>query len=206
MTAPKKQPLDHLRSRKRRVYKRVPLAMDSEVLEARDRSRAEVARLDMQLKLAGARPSDLVVRAAQVELEEARERLLEAEEALAKDVEWFHVESMGPKPFDALVSKHPPSAEQRTDAKKDGTGPLSFNPDTFPYALIPKCVSYVFTNGSGKETLEPLTEEFVQEMLEGETWTQGEILELFEASLSVNQGMGRVGDLGNASRRTRRSG
>lgn len=205
-TRTRKQPLDHLRGRKKRVYRRVPIAMDSQVLENRDKARAEVARLDMQLKLAGNRPSDLVVRAAQAELREAKDALEEAEQALAEDVAWFHVESLGPKRFDTLVSMYPPSNEQRAEAKKDGAAPLMFNPETFPNALIPQCVYYVTENGSGKEVLTQLTDEFVEEMVEGEDWTQGEILELFEAALSVNTGAGRVGDLGNASRRTRRSG
>jgi hypothetical protein len=195
-----KAPLDHLRKVKKGTYKRVPIALDSEVLTERDRLRSEVAKLDMQFKLTGKEPS----RAAKEEIDDLKGQLEIAEDKLEENVAWFHVQSMGPRAWDKLVSQHPPTADQRQQAKKDGIQALLYNPETFPDAAILNCVRYVYVDpDTHEETLEPLTQEFLDEMRDGDQWTAGEILELAEACSDVNVGMHRVGDLGNASRRTR---
>jgi hypothetical protein len=71
--------------------------------------------------------------------------------------------------------------------------------------VVAACCYWIHTDDDGEEVLEPLTVKFVDYMQnDPETpWTQGEILELAEVSTEVNQNTRRVGDLGNASRRTR---
>jgi hypothetical protein len=196
-------PLDHLKSRKKRVTRRVPIAMDNQLLVARDEAKSRFMQADLQAKMGGTR--GIRTQEDQERIAELREELEEAEQALAGNVEWFEARSLGQKAWDELVSKHPPTDEQRKQAKKDGIGALLYNQDTFLPAVVAACCYWVHTDDDGEEVLEPLTVKFVDYMQnDPETpWTQGEILELAEVSTEVNQNTRRVGDLGNASRRTR---
>lgn len=199
-----KQPLDRLRSRKKPVYTRFAIPTDYGKLEARDEAQARVGQLEAQLRLSPGL-KDEAARVLNAELSSAKEDLEFAEEELEENIVWFYARSMGPRNFDDLVSRHPPTPEQRQEAKKDGVGPILYNPDTFLPELVTSCVFWI-DNPGDKEVLVPLTDEFVKEMQEGTDWTKGEYLQIAEKAQEVNQVIRRVGNLGNGSRRTRGSG
>lgn len=206
------RPLDHLRSRKKQVYLDVPIPDDGQYLTARDEARAEFMRLDLQSRMgrsgSGKMPDGLAD-----QVDEARTRLQEAEEALKPHLIWFRATSLPPKDYDKLVSDHPPTDEQRKQAKKDGITALAYNTETFLLELIVRCVAYAYTESDGEiqnaypdakgkfgddVKFEPITRDFLKEMEEGGNWAQGEIMILAEAAANVNQNIRRVGTLGNA--------
>jgi hypothetical protein len=80
--------------------------------------------------------------------------------------------SMSSSSYDALLAEHPPTAEQ----KKDGSG---YNADTFAPALISAVVT------APKLSLEQATS-----IWEGETWSRGELRDLFMECVNLcNQGL-----------------
>jgi hypothetical protein len=207
-----KMPLDHLRSRKKQVYLDVPIPDDGQYLTARDEARNEFMRLDLQSKM-GRTGKDLPENVA-AEIEEAKERLHEAEEALKPHLIWFRATSLPPKQYDKHVSEHPPTDEQRKQAKKDGITALAYNHETFLLELVVRCVTYAYTEDDDGEIanaypdpktgklrddvkFEPITQEYLNEMQEEGSWAQGEIMVLCEAAANVNQNIRRVGTLGN---------
>jgi hypothetical protein len=196
----KKQPLDHLRSRKKPVFKRVPIAYDSQ--QAEEATLAE-QRAFMRRESAKARPQD---QRLLIEAEEAEEEAEKLQDAVLENSAWFMVRSLGPKEYEEMQGRHTPTEEQRKNARRDGVqGVLGWNPDTFPLELIPACCFFIHTDDdTGEETEEQLTPEFVKEMYEGTDWNLAECNALLSAAVEVNQTR-RVVDQGNASRRTRRS-
>lgn len=204
-------PLDHLRSRKKQVYLDVAIPDDGSYLVARDEARAEFARVDLKSRMGRDRRADLPAD-VQEEVDEARAKMQEAENELRPHLMWFRATSLPPKVYDKLVSEHPPTDEQRKEAKKDGITALAYNPETFLMELIVECVSYIYAEGDEIENaypdpktgkfspdvkFEPLTKAFIKEMEEGGNWAQGEIMVLAEAAANVNQNIRRVGTLGN---------
>jgi len=77
-------------------------------------------------------------------------------------------QAIGAKEYDKLVSKHPPTAEQRVDGS-------SFNIDSFAPALIAKvCV-------------EPeMTEKDAKEIWESPEWSRGDLMVLFRHAVELN--------------------
>jgi hypothetical protein len=200
-----KQPLDRLRSRKKQVTRRVALAINSDLAEKRDRIQSEISKIEVQGRI-GMRRGGALPQTDQERLEELHAELNEvmAELSTPENTAWFVVRSLGPKAWEKLCSDHPPTPDQRDQAKKDGIGALAYNTDTFFDDLIPRCVSWVdHDDDTGEEELVPLTAEFVDEMKEGDQWSSGEWFTLCQAASDVNSVVRRVDDLGNVSRRTR---
>lgn len=199
-----RQPLDHLRSRKKQVYLDVSIPDDGAYLVARDDARSKVAQLDLRSKIGrdGQRQGN-------EELEEAKEALARAEDELEPHLLWFRATGLPPKKYDALVSEHPPTADQRKEAKKDGISALAYNPDTFLNELVIRCVTFAYVETEDGEIeaarppfpenvqFEPISQAFMDEMREDGQWVQGEIAQLWEAAANVNQNIRRVGTLGN---------
>lgn len=186
-------PLDHLRSRKRPAYKRVAIPTDTDLVERFEKTKARVETLTLQSKMVKVADKDANL---SEELAEARQDLEDLRAELAPTVLWFEIRSLGPKRYDGLLSKHPPTPDQRQKAKKDGSGPLAWNEDTFIPALISATCFYEFEDEDGKQ-FEQLTPEFVKEMEEGENWSRGDIMTLFTAAYEVNAATRRNLDLGN---------
>lgn len=195
-----KQPLDHLRSRKKPVWRKLPIALDS--LQAEESQQATIEAIGKR-DTADKRPGDQ--RLLQL-AEEAEERAEKLREEVLENSAWFIVRSLGPAAYEELQNEHPPTDQQRKDARKEGVqGQLAWNPDTFPRALIPRCVWVIATDEeTGEEVEEQLTEEYVKEMYEGDDWNLAECNALLQAAVDVNQTR-RVIDAGNAFGRTRRS-
>lgn len=195
-----KAPLDHLRSRKKPVSKRVPIALDTDIADAYydTKERAMAAR-----GKADSRPADVKAQLRAEELEEETEARLQE---LHTNSAWFLCRSVGVNAYEDLLAAHVPTEEQRKRARKDGQGELGWNPDTFPPAILVACCSYVATpeTPDAPETLEPLTEEFVKELFESPDWNQAEVMGLVMGAIEVNS-VRRVVDMGNASGQRRRS-
>jgi hypothetical protein len=198
-----KQPLDRLRSQKKPVTKPAWIALDSDLadqyMSAVEEAKKARAMSDLQPKT-----PHLAVKAQ--EAEDEVERLLPlVREGSAK----FVAKSIGRQAFEDLQSAHPPTPDQRKDAKREGLGDLSFNPDTFPPALIlASCYLAEADEETQEEVLYPLDDAFVKELWDGAgedgeaQWNHAEVMGLFEACFSANS-QRRILDLGNASRRTR---
>lgn len=85
----------------------------------------------------------------------------------------FTFRDIGRKRYDELVAAHPPTQEQKDDYKaQDGPGNLTFNPDTFPPALISACA------------IDPEIS-LAQATLICDTWSEGDIQELFLCAIAV---------------------
>jgi hypothetical protein len=86
---------------------------------------------------------------------------------LGDDEMSFLFRSIGAKEWDLLVSKHPPTNAQRADGNP-------FNTDTFPPALMARvCVEPV------------LSSEEWTEIWESDTWSRGEIGDLYAAAVNL---------------------
>lgn len=194
-----KQPLDHLRSRKKPVSRRVPIALDSEQADA---AAAATLQAFAKRQVSDNNPGD---RRLLTEAEEAEERADELNEQVRNNSAWFVVKSLGPNRYEELQAQHPPTEKQRKDARKEQLGTLAWNPDTFPLDLLPACVHYVADlDDEGHDVLEQLSPEYVKDMYEGDDWNLGEVNALLQAAVEVNQNR-RVVDMGNGFGRTRRS-
>lgn len=76
--------------------------------------------------------------------------------------------SIGSKAYDKLVSKHPPTAEQRLDG-------ATYNPDTFAPALVSVCM-----------TDPEITEAQAKQLWTSETWSRGDLMAMFGTAVGVN--------------------
>jgi hypothetical protein len=200
--SPVKQPLDHLRSRKKPVAKRLPIPMDSELADAYNQAKI---RLTMAQDAAKEDKNDRRLAQAASEASEELDRL-KAE--LEPELAWFIARSIGPKRYDEVQSDNAPTEEQIKEAKKNGENPPNWNPETFPQALVAACVQYITLEADGEtEVFTDLDRDFVDEMFDAESgqWNQGEVMGLFQTALEVNS-MRRIVDMGNGSGRSRNSG
>lgn len=187
-TTPRKQPLDHLMSRKKPVRKTVYLAADASVLESVRTLEEEVRRLRMAVQLRN-EP------AAAERLPLAEEELRATQATLDDEAIKFVFQAMRRDKYDRLLQEHPPTEAQVADVKKnDNDADLQFNLSTFPVALIMACM------------VEPdvsVTDDFntVQAWLESEAFNGTEILQLFQTCMAVNSSSTLV-QVGKDSRRT----
>jgi len=133
-------------------------------------------------------PDDGTLRAAVLDAEDA---LVAAEEALRPAVVTFTLRALGKAEYEALKDDHAPTELQRKKARADNSGPLAFNPDTFPQALVAAC------------SVDPvIAESDAEQMWKSPDWNAGELLELFWAAQGL-QASRRVPDLGKGSGTTR---
>lgn len=211
-----KKPLDHLRSRKKPIYFDFAVPEDASYKD-------KVTELAQKLAMAQLRerrrvgPTDRLS-AEQIELEELKEELEAAQAELEPHQIWFRARSLPPKEFDKLVTEHPPTEEQRKDAKKQGVLSLLYNYETFLPVLATKCVYYLYTEDENGEIAhahppfkpevreaeglppvqeEQLTAAFLEEMKEDGHWAAGEISDICQAASNVNQGIRKITEVGN---------
>lgn len=181
---------DHLVGKKKPLTKTIAVVLDPQLAEEYEAARS--AR-DMAKYRADARPADSEAAMALLEADAALEAVrnrLDDEEAIAE----FRFRGIGRAAYEALVDKHPPTAEQRMKAKASGFENIAWNPDTFPPALVAACL------------IEPdLAYEDVLGLWRSDDWNQAELQELLNAAIAVN-GTRRTVELGKDSRPTPISG
>lgn len=200
-----RQPLDHLRSHKQPVTRTVWIPLDNDAAAELHQAEQELTRLRIAVE---SRPKDTGLTQRLEEQQETVERLREELRGDPDRMAKFIARSLGRREFEDLQNAHTATPEQRKAAKKDGVGELSWNPDTFPPALIEACCFYAtWDDEVGEEALEPLPADFVKEMWDGTDdqgvarWNHAEAMSLFTAAYEANNTR-RVVDLGNGSRRT----
>lgn len=201
-----KQPLDRLASRKKPTTRRVPIALDSEVYDAFAAAEAAVAQHREKLagirRLATLQPTEVNIAdetAANAELDQLLEAYNHAKADLESNCAWFVARSIGPNRFDALQTDHPATEDQQEKHKAGGgDGTLGWDPDVFPKALLVASVQYVDPETGA---MVDLTEEFVDDLYDGDKWNLSEVMALFQAAYEVNS-IRRVVDLGKGSRQT----
>lgn len=209
--AARKKPLDHLRSRKKPIYFDFSIPDDGSYQDRVNELAGQVAQA--QLRLRGRSGVE-----AEIELDELKSELERATEELAPHLLWFRARSLPPKEYDELVTKHPPTEDQRKEAKRLGVQALAYNYETFLEDLATKCIYYLYAEDEDgelvavtpplrddkreKEGLPPVkeqlvTEDFLREMKEEGNWAAGEISTICQAASNVNQGLRRLTELGN---------
>lgn len=180
---------DHLIGKKKPLTKTVPIVLDPDLAEeyqearqARDlvAARASVVKDDTEMAF---------------QLLEADQKLAELRRRMEEEdaVVLFRFRGIGRARFEAMVDHHQPTAEQRAKAKTQGYSTLSWNPETFPPALVAACL------------VEPdLTEAQVAELWCNPDWNQAELQTLLDTSIEVNA-QRRTVELGKDWSQTRSS-
>ncbi len=186
--------LSEITARKKPNTVTVPVCLDPELEDELDRAVA-VVEANQGLVRTKKQPSAQDRRAladAEAALEEARTK------AEAETVR-FKLRAIGRLAFETLVSAHPPTGKQLTEARKkigewesvphdDDEVPPSlpdWDVETFPAALV--AASLVDPEATVEE---------VQALFDSDAWSGAETATLFTAALFVNQRM-RGGSLGN---------
>lgn len=160
---------DHLKSQKKPNITKVRIALDSEIADAYEEAKEELERLRTRVKV---RPDDMGLLA---ELDQAEETFNQAKTSALETSAEFVMRAVGRKRFDDLMAKHPPTSDQRKKAREDGAGEISWNPDTFPPALIHLSI-----------VTPKMTPEEVSELWASEDWSGAETIALFMGAMEVN--------------------
>jgi hypothetical protein len=198
-------PFGRLRKHKRPAEERVGIVMESRFQLRVQDAQSRLSKLELKANLHAGKNGSPNRQLAD-ELDEAEEQLAAARRDAEDHTEWFVAKAMAPRRFDGLAELHPPTPDQRKEARKESQT-LRWNPETFFPALLAACVHVVTPlaepNDDGETEVHTLlTEEFVKEMHEGgedSQWNVGEINALVEAALKANHsGPQRVAFLGNA--------
>lgn len=189
---------DFLAGKKKPLRKTVPVVLDPDLAEAYEEARRDRDMAQARVQVSPDNPeSHAALLDADAKLAALRDQL-ESEDALAH----FTFRGIGRGNYEAIVDKHPPTAEQRTKAKANGLGDLAWNHDTMPPVLVHACLVEVFIGG---EKQPDMTLEEVQGLWDDPDWNQAELGVLLNAAIEVN-GSRRVVELGKDSRVTRSSG
>lgn len=194
-------PLKRLK-RKQPPSKRVGIVMDSRYQDAIESAERKLGLLQLRARALGTQGD----RQLAADLADAEEALEAAQAAALEHTEWFIAKALSTREWDALLAKHPPTKDQKAEARKENRV-VQYNTDTFPPAAIEACV-YLVTKldepdpATGlMERHDPLPREFVKEMFEGgeeSQWNQGELVTLVNAAQAANQQAPvRLEDLGN---------
>ena len=119
--------------------------------------------------------------ARQRDVEEAKERLAEAEERLRANTVRFVLSSVTPETFKELKQRCPPTPEQRKQARS-ANEKVEWDPDTFQPALVATACKRV---ESPRGTQDGLSEEEATRMWASPEWNVGLRNELFSAALQA---------------------
>lgn len=118
------------------------------------------------------------------------------------DVITFHLRAIGPKSVERLMAEHPPSPEQierhevdreaENEALAAARSPqrvpaLTFDPETYPAALIAASVDRIVVTGEGGATIEKVNAEDIVEMFGGPGWAVLDQALLQTACQTLNQ-------------------
>lgn len=167
-----KQPMDHLKSKKKPARKTVWIAGDSELAEELSDLEASLSREQKSAEMLSDGPRREAAIQAAVELKaQVEAKRAEVRETSIK----FVFRALGAKRYDDLLAAHPPTDEQIEQLKAQGEDNAPFNTETFPKALV------------AASCVEPeMTPEEMIEWLSGDDWNNNEILSLFMAASQVN--------------------
>jgi len=206
-----KRPLDHLRSRKKPIYFDFSIPEDTSYKDKLNEATVQLAQAQLRV----GRRSGVE---AEIEVDDLKEKVEQAKADLAPHLIWFRARSLPPKQYDELVSKFPPTDDQRKEAKRMGVQALAYNYETFLPELATHCIYYLYVEdedgkisaamppfdpekrldqGLSPVMEEPLTRDFMDEMKEDGFWAAGEIGDICQAASNVNQGIRKIQDLGN---------
>lgn len=107
------------------------------------------------------------------------ERIQELEDELAESEVAFTFQSIGQRATAKLLGDNPPTDQQKADAEDNGVV-LAFNTDTYPPQLLAAtCISH-------SSTVEDWSDIW-------ETWSTGQVSQLWAACLATNQGSADAG-------------
>lgn len=170
---------DRLRSSKKPTTKVVELVLDPEGADEYGQVSSEVTMLELRLR---SNPEDPDVAA---ELRDAKDKQAEIRQRLIDEeaVVSFTFKSIGREAYDSMLDFHKATKDQRDEARAAGAQ-ATFNPDTFPPALVSASLA------------EPkLTVDEVEQLWKDPNWNAAELGLLFNTALEVNSSR-RVVDLG----------
>lgn len=180
----RRQPQDHLQSRKKLMTKTIRFIGDSEVWDAVEQARGELqsaqtllmARQDT-ISTGGAELPAAMINDTKAEIERLTVKVAELEKAAQESMIELKLTALGRRRYEEIKMEHPP-----TDKQKDAEG-SSFNPDTFPLALI--CESVVWIKFGGER--EDMSREELTKFLGGEDWSEAEFMDMWMACVVLNQ-------------------
>lgn len=168
---PTKQPLDHLRSKKKPVRKTVLIASDSELAARLTEMEEDLRRRENSPRVREGRAPESEISS----LEALREEMKTVKAKVEKEAIKFVFQSLPRKQYEDLVLEHPANDTQVKEAEKEGVQGLQWDPETFPYALIDACC------------IEPAHDPGdLSTELQTDRWNQAEVQELFQAAMFVH--------------------
>lgn len=157
------------RKRARRAY--VDVVLDPDAAEpAASAERAWSAAVAAAKAAPGDEAAKAEERRLRAAMEEERRAIVEAGVLVR-----FELQSIGANQFDQLLVAHPPTREERQEARALGLDPPGFNGDTFPRALI--AASLVSPS---------LTVDEVAALFDDPAWSKAELTGLFVTALTLN--------------------
>lgn len=108
-------------------------------------------------------------------LEDAEERIETLRPARDEATVELRFRSIGRQAYENLILEHPPTEKNKREAKRLGIPEPTFNPDTFPPAII------------AASLVEPeMSEESVEELFNSESYNRTELGLITHAALEVN--------------------
>lgn len=171
---------DHLKSSKKPTIRKVWIALDPELAD--EETMLRLRRDAAKIRLEGA-PDNEQYKTDFQKLQDEHDELYQQ---LKEAAVCFKFKALGRRRYQELLDEHPPTPEQLEKAKAEVEGQtdqegnplmadLPWNPDTFPDALIAKCL------------IEPdLSKEEIMSLLSDDNWSSAEVLSLFETALNAN--------------------
>ena len=173
-----KQPMDHLRGKKKPIRKTIWVAGDSELADEFSELEASLSRAESAL--ASLPAASTRREAAASDVLELTAKVTELKAQLRESRIKFTFQSLGRKKYERLLADHPPTDDQVKAHKESGeAGAIEFNPDTFPYALISHCVIEPVVDDENRE-------EFEAWIRDDESWNGVEVITLFQTAMAVN--------------------
>lgn len=133
-----------------------------------------------------------------VAVEEAEAALADLEASMVTVT--FTVKAIGDRRVEELMLAHPPTKEQRTEARKNANGDPKaepdWNPDSFPIALLAEAIETIVASDAPDSPQDNITEAQVKALWESTSLSTTDRSDLFMRSLYINQAPSRVEDLG----------
>lgn len=176
-----------LKSRKKPNVKKVPIALDGEKADEFNNLRVAYDEAKQQSEY------DLTNAENRAKANDLKAELDALKVSMEDEVVEFTFRSIGRKAYEDLTNDSQPTQEQVQKAKELGENNLSWNPDTFPPALV--AASLVDPDFSKQD---------IEEIWSDPDWNEAELMALFFAALEANQTR-KVVDLGKESGRTQDS-
>jgi hypothetical protein len=171
--------LDEAKAKKRRVQETVWIGGDPDVLaELADKEKRR-RQLETSIQVRDGKGTE----ADRSSLAEVLSEIEDLKMSLRETAVPYTMQAVGHKRFDALLKEHPPTEDQVAMAKAEGEN-ITFNLDTFPYALIDlSCIDPEHELGEMQAWLKDDPDD---------EWNFAEVNDLFQAALKVNNDRSRA--------------